>query len=195
MPVEDWYGAAAVGFAFGMTVAVNAIRARFSPLGRLVHAAEQARRTPITAVPDGATVKVAGWVALADEVLVAPFSERRCCRYTAELRRSVVVDHAPYVETIGRDEGGRAFVIEDEAGKALVEVCPATLTVAMQRKVGRVREDWDQWEWVLADGDAIAVFGKARWEHDRDPGAMPCVGYRDLPRVLVVDAAVILEAW
>ncbi len=185
-----------MGVTLGLTVAVNLDpRALLRAGAAACAAANKAPWTPIAEVVDGATVKVAGRVGLADEVLVAPFSERRCCCYSAELRRSMVTNHAPYVETMGRDEEARAFLLDDGEGKALVKVGPATRTVAMQRKVGGSHGDWDAWEWALTDGDVVAVFGPARWELDHDSGCMQRLSYRDAPRVLVVDASVILDAF
>jgi hypothetical protein len=139
---------------------------------------------------EGATVKLAGTARLAHDVLAAPFTGRPCSCYAIEQVRRASVDYGP--ESRGAAEQARSFFVEDETGKALVEVGRATTIVSKMRVVGELRHGWQQLEWALAEGDTVTVSGRARWENDLTGEDAARGGYRNVPRLLVVDASVIL---
>jgi hypothetical protein len=60
------------------------------------------------------------------------------------------------------------------------------------RVVGQLRHGWQQLEWALVEGDTVIVSGRARWENDLMGEDAARGGYRKVPRLLVVDASVIL---
>lgn len=183
----------ACGATLAWTVGPRLLGGRISFPDRRERAAKRAPHTAIGDVAAGATVKLRGTVRLAGEGLDAPFTGRRCCCYTIEQIRRRTVDYGR--ESRGRAHDARNFFVEDETGRALVEVGPETRIVAEARSVGDSPDGFDLFEWALMEGSAVSVFGPARWERDPDPGdAARSAGYRDAPRLLVVGASVILEA-
>jgi hypothetical protein len=178
--------------AFGAVLRWGVLRIRGGPsdAGSRVRAVKRARRVPIRDAADGATVKLTGTARFTPDVVAAPFTGRPCSCYVVALFRRASMDYGP--ETRGEAEGARSFFVEDETGRARVEVGAATAIVPRMRTVGERHGGWEELEWALVEGDTVTVSGRARWENDLTSEDAARGDYRSVPRLLVVDASVIL---
>jgi hypothetical protein len=178
-----------------------------------VRIAQRTPRSDFRDVADGETVKIAGMVKLATPPLIAPFSGLPCCCYSA-LRRKMVDDQGDFAQLVtwGEDIQVRDFFLQSGSSKALVKVrerrdehhlfeahAPAisrahrvTLIVAKRETLPRDLDGFVPSEWRLDEGERVAVYGSARWETDPNPADTEA-GYRDTPRILVIDADMLLD--
>ncbi len=164
----------------------------------------------IASVEDGAEVRVRGAVRKHRRTLRAPLTDRECVHYRVRLdeglgrsgrqfRRRVIENDVQTVD----------FYIEDESGRAVVEVVHASVGTAMdydgrpepgRKPSARVKAlvrrhgfdmadvgwvaDWSCIEGVLADGDRVEVIGRVRMVAGEGGDA----GYREAPRAIVIEA-------
>jgi hypothetical protein len=162
----------------------------------------RARPTRIAEVRSG-VVRLDGVVRLAGAPARLPLSGAEAIGHDTTLVITPAFDRA----RIAREVGVTPFYVEDESGRALVQVAsdeldldaatPAeeplardsteALAFAARRRVstaaaGGVRLSYRQAR--LAPGDRVSVLGEARWESPpSSPGAGP---YREAPRELVI---------
>jgi hypothetical protein len=175
----------------------------FSQDQRTRRALRNRPRTTVREAVDGQEMKIVGTVRFLGPPLKAPLSGTPCAHY----RVTVVHRKQRSSSVIIREEQGVDFILEDATGRARVLMAGARVAVNMDNESRSGTFDADerqealltrhgkasQWwifnksltysEGILEEGEEVAVFGRARWEIDPDPGS----GYREPPRRLVIE--------
>lgn len=194
--------------------AVIAIALRYSPLhARLKRELRAAPTVKIGELAQGQTARVVGRAHRLDSDLVAPLTGRTCVYYVVRVDREVGDDGW---QQVIYEEQGVPFVVEDDTGRAIVEVYGAQMALdfdsrdrtgtwnapdetqaALLAKYGeperglvfRARHRYR--EAVIEIGETVAVLGSSKRE--RDPTGLPG-GYRDAQPTLVrLQAAIISD--
>jgi hypothetical protein len=206
--------------------AVYAVRVFFfSPRGKIRWALRRAGVVPIARVKERQLAKVVGRLRFAEAPpLIAPLSDRPCaCWHITVKRPGGTADPEAQKKQVSDDLSGMVaivddsachgtFWIEDDTGRALVEVVAPKLLITRDRRFesgiltkatprleslletyghttqGRVfRKSLLCYEGVLEEGEQVAVFGLCRWEPDSDPRAERR-NYRGAPSRLRISA-------
>lgn len=140
----------------------------------------------IADVGDGAIGWIQGRI-VGDPTLVGPCSKRPCFYF------SMLEEGKP-----ARNEAARELAIEDDSGRAIVELAGATIQVEYDYEIRHKRKDGEgplHREGILGPGEVIAVHGHCRWELDQSPTARYGL-YRDpLPRLLRVTSTSDIRIW
>lgn len=188
---------------------------RLDPSSASRRAFRRAVHKKIADVKNGELVKIAGRIEAVDRALRSPLGAHRCAYYETvigfvmeELRHPQHADPSVLV----RERYARELYVEDDTGKALIEVGTARIVVARESHrrgelthapSARVRSYLERHgydasafqgrtllceERILEPGDEIWVFGAARWERDPHPSRHGTAGYRDVPKRLVLGA-------
>jgi hypothetical protein len=156
------------------------------------------RRAPLVAVAqakDGQLAKLVGRLRYDPQTspIVAPLSRRRCAYYRAVVEHHDDEHHKTLVDA---NDHLPAFWLEDESGRARVELIYPTVILSMdahfssgilndaaphlQEFLAEHGESSTGWvfnkalryrEGALEENEIVAVFGLCRWEPDPDPSA------------------------
>ena len=181
----------------------------FSPRGKIRWALRSATVVPIARVKERQLAKVVGRLRFAEAPpLVAPLSERPCACWQITVKRPAAMadpeaqkkqasdDLSGMVAIVDDSAHHGTFWLEDDTGRALVEVVAPKLLLTRDRRFesgiltkatprlesfletygytsqGRIfRKSLLGYEGVLEEGEQVAVFGLCRWEPDLDPCA------------------------
>lgn len=145
----------------------------------------------IANVGDGNTGWIQGRI-VGEPPLVAPYSKRPCFYYSAMVEGRG-----------GSTKGADELTLEDESGRAIVELAGAIIQVDFDyAAAGPERQTLDgrfvpgplMREGILAPGEAVAVHGTCRWE--RDPSPVRYGLYREaLPQRLRVRGTSRVQIW
>jgi hypothetical protein len=196
-------------FLFAAGGAVVGLTARYlSQDQRTKRALRRVPRTTVRNAVEGQALKIVGRVRFLGQPLEAPLSGTPCAHY-----RVTVVQQQGRSPEIIREEQGSDFLLEDATGRARVHMAGARIAVNMDNgsrsgtftdanerqeallaRHGKSSHGWifnkslTYSEGILQEGEEVAVFGKARWESDPDPGANGFSGgYREQPLRLVIE--------
>jgi hypothetical protein len=201
-----WVSLLFVGGLIGFAV----FRWWFSEAEQTKRAIRGTPRRRIGDVRDGEFVKIVGTIKYLAEPLTAPLSGRRCAYF--EARAMEKRGKSGYRE-IAMEGGGVEFLVEDGTGRAVID--PVMLRAAvveddakrsgflsdatpgMEAFLARHGKDAvgpfgfnrtiSYKEGVFEEGEAVAVVGRATFEHEPDE-ASATAGYRDRRRRLRLTA-------
>lgn len=183
----------------------------YSKEARTRRALNAQERVPISEVPEGGIVKIAGRITYLGTPLEAPLSGRRCACWEVVVQERVQRGKNRQWREIIREQATQEFLVEDDTARAKVEAecfpqmaleqdghfSSGTFNDPTPELVQFLAENGYETaglfgfnrtyrfrEGVLEEGEAVAVLGKARWE--ADPDGMTRGGYRDSPRRVVL---------
>lgn len=173
----------------------------FSKPQRLKREIASAQKWRIAELPDSTLGRIVGVVKPVGEVLTSPLGGRRCIYYLAQVRTG-----GKHPKTVAQEERSVACTVEDDSGRALVDVAGAEMVVNQdaattsgtfdnpteieaaflakhgQSGTGMVfNRALVYREWTIEVGETIAVLGAG--VREPDPDAPPVDAYRGEPRM------------